>query len=247
MSTGTVGTYRKRNATRKKTIERSSSKSPIEGGIVKKKTKSNHRLYPGIRSKKSKKEESNGPSSSSKEEEEEGRGGERRSKTAKKSKNNSVHRRNKIWWYQCSKKDPTSRNTLKKGLCQMFNIMKDAKMFQRDEDLENPNKKVRVLSATSASKNRRGKNKRNEKGGSIVDKFSISKEALEGVHILHTYYMGEILKTGQEICQNVQKMTVTPDILDLVSMITNKQMGPKWNMQMIPNDGNATSTIAISQ
>lgn len=215
----TQKTQRKRDTSRK-TVSKTSNvqvaslsdfeKTPSNAGIKKKKTRSQNRLYPGFQRKDNDEDDKK-----------------------RNTKSNSTHRRNKIRWYQNSSKLPTSSNTLKKELCQLFNIMKDAEMLQNDDEVENPTKKVRVSSAISKSSGKQTKQQRHQRGGAIVDKFSISKEALQNIHDLTTYYMGEILKTAQEICQNGQKMTVKPDILDLALILTNKQMGPKWNMQLV--------------
>ena len=214
-STGKAHSGRRHRATAR-TVTKDSNKVPSDDGI-KKKTK--HRLYSsgsGGRSDGHAKKTTTTktvPSDATKEK--------------SSSKSTAAQRRNKIWWYQNSSRLPTSSNTLKKELCQLFNIMKDAGMLRTDDELEDPTKKPRVSSSLTVSSK-----KAKAKGAPIVEGFSISKEALQNVHQLLTHYMGEILKTAQTICQNGQKMTVRPDILDLSLILTNKQMGPKWNMQL---------------
>ena len=202
--------------------------APTDAGVKKEKKKrpaSKHRLYDGGKTKKTK------------DEDEEIEGGtiapadDDAKKASKKSTN--AQRRNKIWWYQNSSLLPTSENTLKKELRQLFNIMKDEGMLQMDVELENPTKKVRVL--TSNDKNGSGKGKKkNKREGSIVEKFSISKRALQNINDLHAYYVGDVLEIAQTMCNNFQKVTVKPSILDLAWWLTNKRMGPKWNMQLEP-------------
>ena len=202
--------------------DNNSNKVPTDAGIKKKRT-SKHRLYSSFKNEKlAKKELSN-----------ESKDGEEKKKGTTKS--TSVHRRNKIAWYQNSSELPTSVNTLKKEMCQLFDIMKDQGLLCVDEEIENPLKKARVPRPSSTENgNKRSKRVGRKAGTPIIDKFSISKEALHNVHQVHAYYMGEILKTAQEVVENGKKMTVTPDVLDLALVFTHKSIGPKWNIMLQP-------------
>ena len=119
-------------------------------------------------------------------------------------------------------------------------------MLQIDDEIVDPTKKVRrTLSSEASTEANATRKKKGKTGGigprSIVEKFSINKEALNMMHEVHGAYLGEILTTAQTICQNNQKGTVKPNILDLSLRLTNKRMGPKWNLHLCPIEGAAST------
>lgn len=137
----------------------------------------------------------------------------------------SVKRRNKIKFYQNNNQLPTSENTLKKELRQLFAILRDGGYLRSDAVLDDPHKKSRKKNKDDGLR-----------GLNVLQSFSISKDALQNIHELHTCYMGEVLKSSLMMCQNSQKMIIKPNILDLACIITNKQIGPEWNMELVPID-----------
>lgn len=137
----------------------------------------------------------------------------------------SVKRRNKIKFYQNNNQLPTSENTLKKELRQLFAILRDGGYLRSDAILDDPHKKSRKKNKDDGLR-----------GPNVLQSFSISKDALQNIHELHTCYMGEVLKSSLMMCQNSQKMIIKPNILDLACIITNKQIGPEWNMELVPID-----------
>lgn len=207
----------------------------VQGGIKKRKTPK-HRLYSSFQHEKMTKKEARGEDLSD------------------VHHSSTVMRRNKINWYQKSSELPTSVNTLKKELCQLFDILKAQGLLRLDEEVVNPLKKVRPIVASTINDTtrdtnnddgvkKRKKSQRRKGGSPIIDKFSISKEALQNIHQTHAFYVGEVLKTAQEIVDNgKKKITATPDILDLALVFTHKSIGPKWNMMLEPQPSSLSSS-----
>lgn len=50
---------------------------------------------------------------------------------------------------------------------------------------------------------------------------------------MHSYYMGSILSTAQNIVDNNNKKIVKPNILQLTKATINNYMGPEWNMYLV--------------
>lgn len=136
-------------------------------------------------------------------------------------KNVAHQRRKKALFYIKSTNLPISENTLKRSLCQLHTILIESGMLEKDDEIYDK------------SKNKSEKNR-------SMEKFWISKEALQYIQALHAHYMGNILSSSQTICYNVKKKTVKSDILDLSRLFTNEKMGPQWNMKLVPisNDSN---------
>lgn len=126
-------------------------------------------------------------------------------------------RRQKIRFYQQSKYLPTSPNTFKKALCQTWGILNAEGQITTGMDFPAIDEQDYVK-------------QENEKLNRILSGFSITKEALHALHGLHVMYIGEVLKTAQLISQNMGRITVKTNILDLAEHMVREKMGPTWNM-----------------